>query len=82
MPENLSIHLYLDDDENDLPLMSVLEGDGEVELEQVESVPERVKSNHQKKEKEGTGLNILTPNKLITRPQISLTQTKARVYKN
>ena len=30
MPENLSIHLYLDDDENDLPLMSVLEGDGEV----------------------------------------------------
>ena len=82
MPENLSIHLYLDDDENDLPLMSVLEGDGEVELEQIESVPERAKPNHQKNKKEGAGLNILTPNKLITRPQISLTQTKARVYKN
>ena len=42
-------------------------------------IAERVKLNPRKrKKKEGTGLKILTPNKLLTRLSILLAQIKAR----
>ena len=75
MPENLIVDLYLDED--DLPPMLALEGDEEVELEPEEPTAERVKLNPPKRKKEGTGLKILTPNRLLTRLPILLTQIKA-----
>ena len=60
--------------------MPPLEGDEEVKLEPEESIVERVKLNprkRKKKKKTGTELKILTPNKLLTRLLILLTQIKA-----
>ena len=73
MPEKLPINLYLD--EGDLPPMSKLEGDEEPEAEK--TIDERVKLNPRKRKYEGTGLKILTPNKLLTRIPILLAQIKA-----
>ena len=75
-PENLTLDFV----EDDLPPMPPLEGDEEVKLEPEESIVERVKLNPRKrkeKKKTGTGLKILTPNKLLTRLLILLTQIKA-----
>ena len=69
MPENVSLGLYLDEDQDDLP---PLEGDKE------ETITERAKSNPLKRKIAGTGLKILTPNKLLTRLPILLAQIKAR----
>ena len=64
MSKELSIDLYLadDEDEDDLPLMLPLEGDEEVKLEPEETIAGTMKSR--KRKNEGTGLKILTPNKL------------------
>ena len=51
MSANLSMDLYLDGDEDDLPPMLVLEGDEEPE----ETIAERVKLNPPKRKNEGTG---------------------------
>ena len=73
MPENLSTDLHLDEDEDDFPPMFALEGNEEPE----ETIAERVKLNPQKRKNKGTGLKILTPNKLLTRLPILLAQIKA-----
>ena len=75
MPENLPIDLHFDED--DLPPMLPLEGDKEVKLEPGEAIAEGMKLNLQKRKTTGTGLNILTPNKLLTRLSILLEQIKA-----
>ena len=72
MPENFSIDLYLSQDEDDLPLIPALEGNEEPE----ETITERVKLNPWKRKNAGTGLKILTPNKLLTRLSILLAQIK------
>ena len=77
MPENLPIDLYLDENEDDLPPMPALEVDEEVKLEPEETIAERVKLNPRKRKNEGTGLKILTPNKLLVGLPISLAQMKA-----
>ena len=65
-------------DENDLPPMPPLHGDEkEVKLEAEETIAERVKLNPLKRKNEGTGFNVLTSKKLITRLPILLAQTKA-----
>ena len=71
MPKNLPFDLYLDED--DLPPMSALESNGEPE----ESIGERIKLNPRKIKATGTGLKILTPNKLLTRLPIRLANIKA-----
>ena len=53
--------------------MPPLEGIEESE----ETIAERVKLNPRKRKNEGTGLKILTPNKLLTRLPILLAQAKA-----
>ena len=63
-----------DFDKNDL---SPLECDEEVKLEPEETIAERVKLNSRKRKNERTGLKILTPNKLFTRPPKLLAQIKA-----
>ena len=73
MPANLSMVLYLDGDEGDLPPMPVLGSDEEPE----ETFAERVKLNPPKRKNEETGLKILTPNKLLTRFPILLAQINA-----
>ena len=65
-PEMLSLDFI----EDDLPS---LEGDNEPE----ETIAERVKLNPRKKKNEGTGLKILTRNKLLNRLPIFLAQIKA-----
>ena len=70
IPQDLRIDLYLEDD------LPPLEGDEEVKLEPEESIAERVKLNPRKRKNEGTGLKILTPNKLLTRLPILLAQIK------
>ena len=76
MPENLAINLYLDEDEDDsLPIPPPLGDDEEIKLEPEETIPERVKLNLWKIT--GTGLKILTPNKLLIRLPILLVQKKA-----
>ena len=76
MPENLAINLYLDEDEDDsLPVPPPLGDDEEIKLEPEETIPERVKLNLWKIT--GTGLKILTPNKLLIRLPILLVQKKA-----
>ena len=77
MPENLPIDLYLDENEDDLLPMPALEVDEEVKLEPEETIAERVKLNPRKRKNEGTGLKILTPNKLLVGLPISLAQMKA-----
>ena len=57
--------------------LAPLEGDEEVKLEPEQTTPERVKLNPRKRKTEGTGLNILTLNKLLTRLPILLAQVKA-----
>ena len=51
MSEELSIDLYLadDEDEDDFPLMPPLEGDEEVKLEPEETIAGTVKSSKKKK---------------------------------
>ena len=71
IPKNLPIDLYLDED--DLPPMPALESNGEPE----ESIAERIKLNPRKIKATGTGLKILTPNKLLTRLPIRLANIKA-----
>ena len=69
MPANLSIDLYLDED--DLIPMPSLEGDEEkVKLDPEEAIAERVKLNPGKRKNKGTGLKIFTPNKLLARLSI------------
>ena len=51
-PENLTLDLYLDED--DLPPVSPLEDDEEVKSEPEETVAERVKLNPQKRKNTGT----------------------------
>ena len=63
IPQNVSIDLYLNEDEDDLPL----ECDEKVKLEPKETIAERMKLNLQKRKIIETGLKILTPNKLLTR---------------
>ena len=76
MPENLAINLYLDEDEDDsLPIPPPLGDDEEIKLEPEETIPERVKLNLWKIT--GTGLKILTPNKLLIRLPILLVQKKS-----
>ena len=60
--------LTLDFDEDDLPL----EGDEEVKLEPGETIAEKLKLNARKRKIPGTGLKILTLDKLLTRLPISL----------
>ena len=62
--ENLPIDLYLDEDLDDLPQ---LEGDEKAKLDPEQTIGERVKINRRKRKNEGTGLKILTPNKILTR---------------
>ena len=76
MPENLPIDLYLDEDENYLPPMPALEIDEEVKLEPEETIDERIKLNLRKWKNEGTGLKILTSNRVLTRLPILLAQIK------
>ena len=54
-----------------------LEVDEEVNLEPDENIAKRVKLNPRKGKNQGTGLKILTPNKLSTRLPILLAQIKA-----
>ena len=70
--------LTLDFDEDDLPL----EGDEEVILGPGETIAERIKLNPQKRKITGTGLIILTPNKLITRLPVLLAQIKTGINSN
>ena len=63
MLENLSIDLYLGED--DLPPMPPLEGDEKVKLEPEETIAERIKLNPQKRKTIGTGLKFLTLKKTI-----------------
>ena len=59
--------------------MPPLKGDEEEKKSKPkETISERVKLNPQKRNKiTGTGIKILTPNKLLTRPSILLAQIKA-----
>ena len=58
--------------------MPPLEGDKEIaRLEPEETIAERAKLNPQERKMVGTGLKILTPNKLLTRLSILLAQAKA-----
>ena len=73
MPENVNIDLFIDED--DLLPMSALEYDEEVKLEPKETIAKRVTLSPQN-ENEGTGLKVLTPNKLVTRLPTLLAQIK------
>ena len=57
--------------------MSSLEDDEEVKSEPEGTITETVKLNPRKRKKEGTGLKILTPDKLLTILPILLAQIKA-----
>ena len=58
--------------------MPPLEDDEEeVKSEPEKTITERVKLNTIKRKKTGTGIKILTPNKLLTKLPVSLAQTKA-----
>ena len=58
--------------------MPPLEGDKEIaRLEPEETIAERAKLNPQKRKIVGTGLKILTPNKLLTKLSTLLAQVKA-----
>ena len=70
-PENLTLDFI----EDDLPPR---EGDKELKLQPEETIAKRMKLNPQKRKNEGTGLKILTPNKLLTRLPMSLAQVKVR----
>ena len=72
MPKNLSINLYLDEDD-----LTPLEDDEEVKLESEETIAERMKLNPWKIKNEGTTYKVLTRNKLLTRLPILLAQIKA-----
>ena len=60
--------------------MLPFEDDEEVKLEPEETVSERAKLNSQRRKNAGTGLKILTGNKLLSRLPILLAHTKK--YKN
>ena len=68
----MSIDLFLDEDEDDLPQMPPLEDDEEVKLEPEETIAKKAKLNSQKRKNEETGLKILTRNKLLSRFPILL----------
>ena len=72
-PEMLSLDFI----EDGLPPMPPLEGDKETKLEPEETIPEIVKLNPWKRKNKVTGLDVLTPNKLLTRLPILLAQIKA-----
>ena len=57
--------------------MPPLEDDEELKLEPEETIAERIKLNPRKRKTTGTGLKVLTPNKLLTRLPIILAQIKA-----
>ena len=57
--------------------MPPLEDYEEVKLEPEEAIAERAKLNPRKRKLTGTVLNILTPNKLLTKLPILLAQIKA-----
>ena len=57
--------------------MLALEGDEELKLESEETIAERIKLNPRKRKNTGTGIKILTPNKLLTRLPVLLVQIKA-----
>ena len=75
--KNVSINLYLDEDEDDPAPMLMLEDDKKVKLEPEETFVERAKLNSCKRKNEETVLEILTPNKLLSRFIIILAQIKA-----
>ena len=77
--ENLTIDLYVDEGVDDL---SQLEGDGKVKLDPEETIGERVKLNRRKRKNEGTGLKILTPNKLLLDFQYSNIISKIKAGSN
>ena len=57
--------------------MPPLEDDEELKLEPEETIAERIRLNPRKRKTTGTGLKVLTPNKLLTRLPIILAQIKA-----
>ena len=61
----------------DLSETPSLEVDAQVKLEPQETIAKRLELNPQKRKNTGTKLKILTPNKLLTRFPILLTQIKA-----
>ena len=64
--------------EDDLSPVPPLEDDEAAKLEPGETIAERVKLNPPKRKTTGTGLKILTPNKLLARLPILLGKIKAR----
>ena len=56
--------------------MPPLEGNEQVKLKPEETIAEIIKLNPRKRRITGTGLKILTPNKLLTRLPILLAQIK------
>ena len=63
----MSIDLFLDEDEDDLPQIPPLEDDEEVKLEPEETIAKKAKLNSQKRKNEETGLKILTRNQMLSR---------------
>ena len=60
------------------PCMPPLQGDEEINLEPGETIAGRIKLNPRRKNNNtGTGLKIVTPNKLLTRLTILLAKMKA-----
>ena len=72
--ENIPIGFYLDED--DLPTMPPLVDDEEIKLLAEETIAERIKLNPQKRKNKGTGLKVLTRNKLVARLSLLLAQIK------
>ena len=70
--KNLNLELYSDEDDDEMtPLVSEKE---EMKSEPEETIVERVKLNPRKRKKTGTGLKILSPNKLLPRLSILVAQ--------
>ena len=57
--------------------MPAIEGDKEIKLGPGEVIAQKIELNLRKRINTGTGLKILTPNKLLTRLPILLAQVKA-----
>ena len=69
--------LILDSDEDDLPPMLPLEDNAAEKLEPEESIDEIVRLILRKRKTTGTGLENLTPNKLLIRFPILLAEVEA-----
>ena len=77
-PEMLSLDFI----EDGLPPMPPLESDKETKLEPEVTIAEIVKLNPWKRKNKVTGLDVLTPNKWLTRLPVLLAQIKAGNYSN